>query len=309
MSNHHYQEPPPFIAADGATKILNSFQEHILCFDRDMNIVWANSATLAAFDMPLEKIRKERCWSIWAQRETPCDDYPVIPAMETDSLQTIEKMSSDGRYWLIRGYPLKDRQGNVIGGFETTLDITDRRNAEKDLKFAYDILNRSPAVGFLWENAPGWPVKFVTPNVSKLFGYTAAEFVSGLVSYEQVVHPRDLPRVMDEVEKSSADRERKEIEHRPYRIVSKEGSVRWVLDRTTIDRDTDGTILFYKGIIEDVTDRLETDRILKENEENTEISSITPMMAYLSTIWRALSWMSISVFSISSDIQKKRLCR
>jgi len=267
VSNHHYQEPPPFIAADGATKILNSFQEHILCFDRDMNTVWANSATLAAFDMPLEKIRKERCWSIWAQRETPCDDCPVIPAMETDSLQTIEKMSSDGRYWLIRGYPLKDRQGNVIGGFETTLDITDRRNAEKDLKFAYDILNRSPAVGFLWENAPGWPVKFVTPNVSKLFGYTAAEFVSGLVSYEQVVHPQDLPRVMDEVEKSSADRERKEIEHRPYRIVSKEGSVRWVLDRTTIDRDTDGTILFYKGIIEDVTDRLETDRILKENEE------------------------------------------
>ena|GEM_PF-2726913 len=145
MSSNHYKEPPPFIASDGAIKILNSLQEHILCFDRDMNIVWANSATLDAFDMPLEKIQQERCWSIWAQRETPCRDCPVIPAMETDSLHTIERISSDGRCWLIKGYPLKDRHGNVIGGFGTTLDITDNKNAESDLKFAFDILNRSPA--------------------------------------------------------------------------------------------------------------------------------------------------------------------
>jgi len=267
VSSNHYKEPPPFIASDGAIKILNSLQEHILCFDRDMNIVWANSATLDAFDMPLEKIQQERCWSIWAQRETPCRDCPVIPAMETDSLHTIERISSDGRCWLIKGYPLKDRHGNVIGGFGTTLDITDNKNAESDLKFAFDILNRSPAVGFLWQNDNGWPVKFVTPNVSELFGYTDAEFVTGLVSYEQVVHPEDLPRVMDEVKTISRDRDRKEFEHQPYRIVSKDGDVRWVLDRTTIDRDTDGGILFYKGIIEDITDRMETDRVIKENEE------------------------------------------
>jgi len=248
-------------------RILNGFQEHVLCYDRDMNIVWANSATLEAFQMPLEKLQQERCWSIWAQRETPCEDCPVIAAMKTGSLETIEKTATDGRSWLVKGYPLHNEHGKVIGGIEVTHDVTDRKKAEKNLKLAYDILNRSPAVGFLWKNAEGWPVAFVTPNVSDLFGYTADEFINGKIAYEQVVHPEDLPRVMDEVTANSSGKTRKEFEHQPYRIVSKSGEVRWILDRTTIDRGKDGSVLFYKGIIEDITDRVRTDLVIKENEE------------------------------------------
>jgi len=259
--------PRTSFAPEGAVKILNALQEHILCFDRDMNIIWANSAILDTFERSLENIRRERCWSIWAERQTPCEDCPVIRAMETGSFQTIEKTSADGRCWLIKGYPLRDDRGKVIGGFETTLDISERKKAEKHLQLAFDILNRSPAVGFLWKNTEGWPVVFVTPNVTKLFGYSADEFVSGKISYEQVVYPEDLPRVMDEVTTNSSDRERQEFEHQPYRIVSKNGEVRWILDRTTIDRDKEGAILFYKGIVVDITDRIKTDRVLKDNEE------------------------------------------
>gem|GEM_PF-3862029 len=122
-------------------------------------------------------------------------------------------------------------------------------------------------MGFLWKNEEGWPVEFVTPNVSELFGYSAEEFTSGKISYEQVVHPDDLPRVMDEVITNSGNRRQKEFEHQPYRIMTKQGNIRWIIDRTTIDRDEHGAAQFYKGIIEDITDRVYADRVIKENEE------------------------------------------
>jgi len=267
MANYISNEEPLSIPAEKAKQILNSLHEHVLYYDRDMKILWANLAALNSVEISLEKIKEKRCWSVWAQRKTPCDACPVILSMETGSLQCIEKTTPDGRSWLVKGYPLKDKHGNVIGGIETTLDITDRKKTEENLKITFDILNRSPAVGFMWKNAEGWPVIFVTPNVSKLFGYTSDEFISGKISYEKAIYPEDLSRVMEEVRTFSSDKERKEFKHKPYRILSKNGEVKWVLDSTTIDRNNDGDILYYKGIIENITDRIKTDQVIKESEE------------------------------------------
>ena len=109
------------LPAEVETRFLNSLQEHVIYYDRNMKILWANSVALNSVKIPLEKIKEQRCWSVWAQRETPCVDCPVIAAMNTDSVHWIEKTTPDGRSWFITGYPLKDKHGNVIGGIETTL--------------------------------------------------------------------------------------------------------------------------------------------------------------------------------------------
>ena len=76
-------------------------------------------------------------------------------------------------------------------------EINERKRAEKALQEAYSIINRSPAVAFLWKNLEGWPVEFVSDNVMELFGYAAEEFTSGQVSYAKTVHPDDLERVAE----------------------------------------------------------------------------------------------------------------
>ena len=82
------------------------------------------------------------------------------------------------------------------GGF---VDITDHKRTENALQEAYSIINRSPAVAFLWKNVEGWPVEFVSDNVFELFGFTAKEFVSEHVSYAKTVHPDDQERGAKEV--------------------------------------------------------------------------------------------------------------
>ncbi len=119
----------------------------------------------------------------------------------------------------------------------------------------------------MWKNEPNWPVLFVTENVSKIFGHTSDEFISGKVAYEKVVHPDDLARVMSEVVEAGNDPTCAEFEHLPYRVLTKNGETRWVSDRTTIERTDDREIPCYKGVIQDVTDKIERDREMQEREE------------------------------------------
>ena len=146
-------------------------------------------------------------------------------------------------------------------------DETERKQAEEALRQAYNIINRSPTVVFLWKNAEGWPVEFVSDNVVELFGYTAEEFTSGKVSFSTTVHPDDLERVAQEVTTYSEEEDRKEFSHDPYRIITKNGEVKWLDDMSCIRRDDKGDITHYEGIVLDITERK------REEEEKVRLQS------------------------------------
>ena len=157
--------------------------------------------------------------------------------------------------------------GNIIESRSMVIDISERIKTEKRLREAYEIIKRSPAVTFLWKNAEGWPVKFVSENVMELFGYSTDDFVSGRVLYAKVVHPDDLERVAGEVANFSIGKERKRFTHEPYRIVTKDGKIKWLADRTFIRRDEKGKITHYQGIVSDISDQVRAEKEL-ENRTN-----------------------------------------
>ena len=146
-------------------------------------------------------------------------------------------------------------------------EINTRKQTENALNEAYSIINRSPAVAFLWQNAKGWPVEFVSDNVADLFGYSAEEFIAGRVAYAQTVHPDDLKRVANEVTTFSSENDRTVFVHEPYRIISKQGNIKWLDDRTYIRRNPQGIITHFEGIVIDITDNVQAAEILRESDE------------------------------------------
>ncbi len=166
-----------------------------------------------------------------------------------------ELLMSDGNLisTLLYTTPENDADGRVVGTRAMFVDITDRKHAEAKLSDAYDVINRSRSVAFLWRNAQGWPVEFVTENVEDLFGYTAEEFTSGEMLYSETVHPEDLDRVANEVEAYSNEEWLLEFHHEPYRIITKDGMTKWVEDSTVIRRNEDGEITHYQGMLHDIT--------------------------------------------------------
>ncbi len=77
-------------------------------------------------------------------------------------------------------------KGEFIAVEGIAREITAQKEAEEALKEAYDIINKSPAIPFLWKNEEGWPVEYVSENAVDLFEYTAEEFNSGKVKYSEI---------------------------------------------------------------------------------------------------------------------------
>ncbi|MEA1987989.1 MAG: diguanylate cyclase, partial [Pseudomonadota bacterium] len=112
------------------------------------------------------------------------------------------------------------------------------------------ILKNSQAVIFYWKASEGWPVEYVSENIS-MFGYKAQDLLSGHIAYSNIVHPQDLTRVGKEVE--TYTKMHKDEFRQVYRLLDSEGKTRWIDDRTVIERDANGNPAYYVGTIIDIT--------------------------------------------------------
>lgn len=138
-------------------------------------------------------------------------------------------------------------------------DITRRKAKDEALRQANLIVENSPAVLFRWRAEQGWPVEMVSGNIAQ-FGYAPEDLLSGAMPFSSIVFSGDRERVAAELEgysASGADKFEQE-----YRIVTKGGDVRWVDDRTTVERDADGEVSHYQGILIDITDRKRTESVI-----------------------------------------------
>ncbi|MBW1781583.1 MAG: PAS domain S-box protein [Deltaproteobacteria bacterium] len=174
--------------------------------------------------------------------------------------------------------PIFKKDGRVSNHAMVT-DITEQKINEQALKNAHNIISKSPIVVFRWKNLEGWPVEYVTDNVKAVFGYSADDFISGEISYSDVVHPGDLERVGWEVSSYGADKSCEKFEHEPYRAVRKDGRIIWLDDKTHIQRNAKGEITHYQGIVEDITDRKKAEEKYQITRFSIEQASIGYLMA------------------------------
>ncbi|KPQ41026.1 MAG: sensory transduction histidine kinase, partial [Candidatus Methanoperedens nitroreducens] len=165
---------------------------------------------------------------------------------------------------------LRNEKGEVIGTQGIARDITERERSAEALRLSNLVVENSQTVLFRWKAQKGWPVEFVSNNVVQ-FGYSAEEFLSGALLYVTIIHPGDLERVLKEVRTHSErgdDRFRQE-----YRIIAKNGAVHWIDDRTVIEREKDGNITHYQGIIIDITERKHTEEAIRKYNKELEESN------------------------------------
>jgi PAS domain S-box-containing protein len=128
-------------------------------------------------------------------------------------------------------------------------DITGRIATEKALRQALALVEASPVVSFRWRAAPGWPVEYVSANVTR-WGYQPEQILSGRPTYAELIHPDDLEHVGEEV---TSHTERGIDQYtQEYRLRAADGHYFWAEDHTRIVRSADGTVLAYEGVVDDV---------------------------------------------------------
>jgi len=170
--------------------ILNSTAEMFACYDLDLKVIWANHASAASIGKSPEDLTGLHCYEIWQQRDEPCENCLVLKAYLTKEPQFGEQQTPDGRYWLLRGYPVFNDRGEIEALIELGMDITGQKKAEQ--KFETYVTN-SPTAVFLCNTNGDYT--FVNPAACKLLGYSEDELLQ--LNISQIAHPDNLNDNLD----------------------------------------------------------------------------------------------------------------
>lgn len=143
--------------------------------------------------------------------------------------------------------------------------------ADKDntqaLQLAELIIDNSPAILFrrlASEDPKLRKMVYVSPNISR-FGYTADDFLTGKIMFRDLIFHEDSDRTLQEIRSYVENGE--ETYTQFYRIVTREGKVRWIEDRTSIVDDSATGERFHQGIVIDIHERKEAEEKLLKSEE------------------------------------------
>jgi len=140
----------------------------------------------------------------------------------------------------------------------------------KEKESLLSLFDESDNVLFKWNNDVNWSVAFVSNSVEKLLGYSKKEFENGEIDYASCIHKEDLAVVIKEVQKK-ATLQNNFFSHQPYRIITKDKKIKWILDNTVIIKNDNDEITHYLGYLSDITE-------LKNYQHKLEILSQTDQL-------------------------------
>jgi PAS domain S-box-containing protein/diguanylate cyclase (GGDEF)-like protein len=211
----------------------------------------------------------------WRAAVHPDDLATVLASLERAALGDVDEgpgpeyrfLHADGTVRWVEGFATSfaaapDGSSGRVG---MCLDVTDRKETEEAL------MRSSERFRVAFDNAP-IGVALLTPDgrwfhvnqaLCDLLGYTSEELCE--LTFVDLTHPDDLAANLERSRKQlQGDEWETRIEKRYIRA---DGQVVWVALSNEVVHDTKGEPLYFVAQIEDITQRRETERALREAEE------------------------------------------
>ncbi len=99
------------------------------------------------------------------------------------------------------------------------------------------------------------------PGCFSVTGYTSEDYEADPELWYRMVYEEDKPAVLEQARQALAGMNVKPLEHR---IIHSDGTIRWVKNSIVHSKDENGNLLYYDGLINDITE-------LKKAEEQNAI--------------------------------------
>jgi PAS domain S-box-containing protein len=204
------------------------------------------------------------------------DDFERLLRSGRTSLKTTGEFMEEYRLvqadgaikWVqTRGRVERDAKGWAVRHRGVMVDITGRKRTEQALEAAEaDLRIAVDAAGLgRWDHNPQTGERFWDKRCREIYGLPDGVIENPLDAFERLVHPDDLPALMDAV-RAAMDPAGDNTINREYRIRRRDdGAERWI---ETFGRAFfhEGQCVRFVGVVSDVTDRkaAEADQVLRE---------------------------------------------
>ena len=164
--------------------------------------------------------------------------------------------------------PIRNPQGDIAGAVMVFRDVTDRRRAEEALRASEERLRATfnqAAVGIVVADLNS---QFLEANqrFCDLLGYSIDELQR--LTFTLITHPKDLSETQAQTQALLAG----QIPHCALekRYIRKDGVAIWGRTTVAILRGAKGEAQRFIGIVEDITDRKETEQALQESRAQAQ---------------------------------------
>lgn len=176
---------------------------------------------------------------------------------------------------ILFSFPLSYVLSLVPARLNTKVERLNRalKREQNEQQLLLSLFDLSDSVLFKWKNDEEWSVNFVSKSVEKLLGYSKADFESSRVSYSSCIYEDDLALVMEEVEEAIKTK-KFFFEHKPYRVKTRDGKLKWILENTVVVRNSDGDITHFLGYLIDITELKEKESILEKIAKTDPLTQI-----------------------------------
>ena len=162
-----------------------------------------------------------------------------------------------------------DQEGQLLGGFGTVQDITDRKRAEEALRQSEAGLAEAQRIAHLgnWELDIAQNKVTCSDEVYRIFGLAPQEFRPTLEDFRSFIHPDDLLAVNHQLEEGM-----KSGKYGPYdyRIVRRDGSMRYIHARGQTHFNQEGRPLRMLDTLQDITELKQTEEALQRSHGELE---------------------------------------
>ncbi|MFN6525894.1 ATP-binding protein [Nostoc sp. ChiSLP03a] len=160
-------------------------------------------------------------------------------------------------HWaLVRGHIIDDEAGNPERMIGISIDISDRKQAEADLRETHVQLESALAAGAIYTWRWQIPENLVIVNAAfaRLFGVDPVEATTGLPIelFVQAMHEEDRPQTVTAINQAIATGEEYVSE---YRVYTARGEERWLAARGRVEYAADGRPIAFPGALADITER------------------------------------------------------
>jgi PAS domain S-box-containing protein len=210
----------------------------------------------------------------WARVMHP-DDLPAVLAESNRTNETGEPYRQDYRMYAADGrlmwfhdesHLIRDASGEPVVWQGVMVDITERKEAEQQLRHAQDrlqaLIDHMPAAVYI-ESPDADPHKFyLSPQVEQLFGYTADEWTWTPDFWLDHIHRDNREEVERLDQRTDGDHAAFATE---YRFRRADGEYVWVHDEAVFVPTEDGAG-FWQGFLFDITPRKQAEDQLAEAE-------------------------------------------
>lgn len=163
-----------------------------------------------------------------------------------------------------------DPQGNLIGGFGSAQDITQRKRSEAALLASESrfrlAMEAIAGVVYEWDTVTG--TTYWSSGLSRIFGVSGLDADEGRRWWRENVHPEDVIGIRHKIERiQKARSENSEME---YRMRHSAGYWMHISDRAHIVRDTAGSVVRLIGTLTDISARKHAEEKLHRFNDSLE---------------------------------------